>query len=189
MIFRIFINILESITVFIGRIAASFSLLIMTLTFIIVILRYIFNTGQLHILGWQFSAIAIDETVIYLHAALFMLASAATLRDNAHVRVDVFYRNFSSQSKSLVNILGTLFLLIPMSSVILWTSLDYVTISWQINEHSQEANGLPYLFILKGMIPGMAILLLLQGLADITKHLLHLLGKAPFPADHHQEVC
>lgn len=172
----------------IGRVAASFSLLIMLFTFIVVIMRYGFNTGELQIFGWTFSSIAIDETVIYLHAALFMLASAATLRDDAHVRVDVFYRKFSTKNKSLVNILGTLLLLYPMCAVILWSSLDYVKISWQINEHSQEAEGLPYLFLLKGMIPTMAGLLFIQGLIEIIKHSLHILGKAPYPAQHTEEA-
>lgn len=182
------INTLESVTFVIGRVAASFSLLIMLFTVVVVIMRYGFNTGELQIFGWAISSIAIDETVIYLHAALFMLASAATLRDDAHVRVDVFYRKFSNKIKSLVNIFGTLLLLYPMCAVILWSSLDYVKLSWQMNEHSQEAEGLPYLFLLKGMIPTMAILLFLQGFFEILKHGLHLLGKAPFPARHSEEV-
>ena len=178
-----FISKLEAITLITGRVTASFSLLIMLFTFIVVIMRYGFNTGELQIFGWRLSSIAIDETVIYLHAALFMLASAATLRDDAHVRVDVFYRKFSSKNKSLVNILGTLLLLFPMCGVILWSSLDYVHISWKMNEHSQEAEGLPYLFILKGMIPAMAVLLTAQGLFEIAKHVQHLRGKAPFPGN------
>lgn len=182
------INRLETITVLVGRITASFSLLIMLFTFIVVIMRYGFNTGELQLFGWKISSIAIDETVIYLHAALFMLASAATLRDDAHVRVDVFYRKFSSKNKSLVNIFGTLLLLFPMCAVILWSSWDYVVNSWQIQEHSQEAEGLPYLFVLKSMIPLMAGLLILQGVFEIAKHALHLAGKAPFPCEHHEEA-
>ncbi|MDX1694861.1 MAG: TRAP transporter small permease subunit [Ketobacteraceae bacterium] len=179
-----FIGKLEAITLIIGRVTASFSLLIMLFTFIVVVMRYGFNTGELSFFGWRLSSIAIDETVIYLHAALFMLASAATFRDDAHVRVDVFYRKFSSKNKSLVNILGTLLLLYPMCAVILWSSLDYVKMSWQMNEHSQEAEGLPYLFILKGMIPAMAFLLILQGLFDILKHIQHIRGRGPYPGAH-----
>lgn len=176
------ISTLETLTGIIGRVLSSFAVLIMLLTFIVVVMRYGFNTGELQLFGWRISSIAIDETVIYLHAALFLLASATTLKEDAHVRVDVFYRKFSSKNKSLVNIIGTLFLLFPMCAVILWTSFDYVKLSWQMNEHSQEAEGLPYLFILKGMIPAMAILLLFQGALEIAKHGLHLAGKAPFPA-------
>ena len=183
-----FIAKLEAITLVTGRFTASFSTLIMLLTFAVVVMRYGFNTGELQIFGWRLSSIAIDETVIYLHAALFMLASAATLKDDAHVRVDVFYRKFSSKNKSLVNIFGTLALLFPLCAVILWTSLDYVKISWQMNEHSQEADGLPYLFILKGMIPAMAGLLILQGLFDIIRHGLYLMGKGPFPGEHREDV-
>ncbi|PIE41040.1 MAG: permease [Gammaproteobacteria bacterium] len=181
-------NTLESLTLVIGRTTAGFSLLIMLLTFMVVIMRYGFHSGELQIFGWSLSSIAIDETVIYLHAALFMLASAATLRDDAHVRVDVFYRKFSSKNKSLINILGTLLLLFPMCAVILWSSLDYVKLSWQINEHSQETEGLPYLFILKGLIPTMAVLLFMQGLIEISKHALHLAGKAPYPFHQHEDA-
>lgn len=178
----------EAITLLTGRVTAGFSLLIMLFTFVVVVMRYGFNTGELQIFGWKLSSIAIDETVIYLHAALFMLASAATLKDDAHVRVDVFYRKFSSKNKSLVNIFGTLALLYPMCGVILWSSLDYVKISWQMNEHSQESEGLPYLFLLKGMIPAMAILLMLQGLFDIVRHSLHLLDRGPYPGEHQEDV-
>lgn len=186
---RKLISRLEAFTLVIGRVTAGFSLLIMLFTFIVVIMRYGFNTGELNLLGWQISSITIDETVIYLHAALFMLASAATLSNDGHVRVDVFYRKFSNKNKSLVNIIGTLLLLFPMCAVILWTSYDYVKLSWQMNEHSQEAEGLPYLFVLKGMIPTMAVLLILQGILEVFKHGLHLLGRAPFPGETaHEDI-
>lgn len=188
MTYQNILSTLEALTLAIGRITAGFSLGIMLLTFIVVIMRYIFNTGELQIFGWSLSSIAIDETVIYLHAALFMLASPATLRDDAHVRVDVFYRNFTSKKKSFVNIIGTVLLLFPMCATIIWASWEYVELSWKIDEHSQEAEGLPYLFVLKGMIPVMAILLIFQGFLEIGKHSLHLAGKIEFPHHQHQET-
>lgn len=171
----------ESLILGIGRFVSTFSLIMMLLTLIIVVMRYGLKIGEFQLFGWPVSTIIINETVMFLHAMLFMLASTIALQQDQHVRVDVLYRKFSSRGKSLVNILGTLFLLFPMCGLILWTSWDYVSLSWQINEHSPEAQGLPYLYLLKSLIPLMSLLLIAQGGLEIIKHSRHLLGKREFP--------
>ena len=115
---------------------------------------------------------------MYLHAMLFMLASGYTLKHNAHVRVDVLYRNFSPRRKAWVDIFGTLFLLFPMCGFILYVSLDFVQFSWQIQERSGEAEGLPYVYVLKTLIPVMAGMLLFQGLVELLRNGAILLGKS-----------
>lgn len=108
-----------------------------------------------------------QELVLYLHATLFMVGASFTLKQDEHVRVDIFYRRFSPKTQALVNLAGTLFLLIPSCIFMFWISLDYVQASWAVFEGSREAGGLPGVFLLKTLIPIMALLLLLQGLAHL----------------------
>lgn len=136
------------------------------LTFSVVVLRYGFDSGS----------IAMQETVSYLHAALFMLGAAYTLKHDGHVRVDIVYRRLSARGQALVNLLGTLLLLLPVCIYIMASSWEYVAISWGLREGSQEAGGLNAVFLLKTAIPAMAVLLMLQGIAIALHSLLQLLG-------------
>lgn len=134
-----------------------FTVLMALLTLAIVVLRYGFG------LGW----IALQESVLYLHACVFMLGAAFTFKENGHVRVDIFYRNMTSKKQALVDIVGGLVLLIPVCVFILVTSWRYVAKSWQLLESSQAAGGLPAVFLLKTLILLFAVTLFLQALADI----------------------
>lgn len=172
---------LDSFTECLGRALSLATFSIMLITFLVVVMRYGFNAGYLDLWAFKISSIALQESVLYLHAMLFMLASGYTLKHNAHVRVDVFYRNFSPQSKAWVDLLGTLLLLLPMSGFILYTSLDFVAFSWRIKEHSAESEGLAYVYVLKTLIPVMAGLLIFQGLVDLLRNGLLIAG---IPVSH-----
>ena len=78
-----------------------------------------------------------------------MLGCSYALKHNEHVRVDIFYRNFSPVKQAVVNLFGHLFLLWPVVIFIAVVSVDYVSVSWQIKEQSQEAGGLPFVYLLK----------------------------------------
>ncbi|MDN4502560.1 TRAP transporter small permease subunit [Alteromonadaceae bacterium BrNp21-10] len=147
-----------------SQVISWFTLLMVLLTFLIVVLRYGFN------LGW----IAMQESVMYLHGAVFMLGAAHTLRVNGHVRVDVFYRNFSPQKQHLTDLIGGVLLLMPVNIFILLVSWQYVMNSWALLESSQEAGGLPLVFVLKSLILLFAITLILQGIAEIIRNALAL---------------
>jgi len=170
-----------------GRLLAVAAIGIMLLTFLVVVMRYGFSASELRIGNLAISAIALQESVMYLHAILFMLASAWTLKHNGHVRVDVFYRNFSPRRRALVDLTGTLGLLFPMCGFILYTSLDFVSFSWQIQERSGEAEGLPYVYLLKSLIPLMCGLLLLQGLTEVVRNIAILSGRLT-PAEEAMEA-
>lgn len=170
------ITALDKVSDAFGRLLAMASIAIMIITFLVVVMRYGFNASELGLAGFKISSIALQESVLYLHAILFMLASAYTLKHNGHVRVDVFYRNFSPRTKAWVDLLGTLLLLFPMCGFIFYVSLDYVAFSWQIQERSGEAEGLPYVYILKSLIPLMCGLLLVQGLIEILRNLAIIRG-------------
>lgn len=152
---------LDRIAELVGNAAAWVALALVLSTFTVVMLRYLFQ------LGW----IAMQESILYLHASLFLLGAAYTLKKDGHVRVDIFYRGFSAKRKALVDLLGSLLLLLPVCSFLLWASWDYVTIAWSIHEGSQEAGGLPYVYLLKTLIPVAVLLLILQGISQALSSL------------------
>ena len=136
----------------IGRAVSWLTLLMVVLTFTIVVLRYGFN------LGW----IWLQEVVTYLHAMVFMVAAAWAFQADAHVRVDIFYRENSPRYRAWVNLLGTMIFLVPFSVYLLIIAWDYVVASWAAMETSREAGGLPLVFLLKSLILVLPALLLIQ---------------------------
>ncbi|MFT5913573.1 MAG: TRAP-type mannitol/chloroaromatic compound transport system permease small subunit [Bacteroidia bacterium] len=128
-------------------------------------------------LGIQYSNTAVFEAQWYLFAFVFMLGTAFTLKSDRHVRVDVFYANFSENKKVWVNLIGTLLFLIPFCFVTIQTSLIYVRNSFIMHEGSADPDGLPYRFIIKGLIIFGFSLLLLQGIALIFESILKIRGK------------
>lgn len=143
----------------IGRAAAWLCLFIVLMQFAIVVMRYLMGFGSI----W------LHESVLYAHAALFLLAAAWTLREGGHVRVDIFYSTASPRTKALVDLCGALFLLIPFAVAIAFFALPYVARSWALLERSRETSGLPIVFLLKTLIPVFAVMLALQGIAQAIR--------------------
>ena len=158
--------VLERVAEVTGRVVSWFTLAIVLVTFTVVVLRYAFN------LGW----IAMQESILYFHSAVFLLGSAYTLKRGGHVRVDIFYRDMGPRARAWVDLLGVLLLLLPVCVFILWVSWDYVAVSWSLLEGSREAGGLPAVFVLKSAIPLMAVFMILQGIAQLARSLGVLLG-------------
>ncbi|HJL60441.1 MAG TPA: TRAP transporter small permease subunit [Pseudomonadales bacterium] len=158
------IDLFDRLSDMVGNLIAPITIIMMVLTCIVVFVRYLLNAG----------AIPIQETVVYLHGSVFMLGIAYTLKQSAHVRVDILYSRFSPRKQALVNLFGTTVFLIPFSIFLLWTSLDFVSLSWSLNESSAEPGGLPFVYLLKTLIPIMPVLLLAQGIAEIMRNLSYL---------------
>jgi TRAP-type mannitol/chloroaromatic compound transport system permease small subunit len=151
----------------VGRGAAWLVLFVVIVQFAVVVMRYVFGVGS----------IKLNESILYGHAALLMLAAAWTLREEGHVRVDIFYADAGPRAKAWIDFLGALFLLLPFAFLLAWTSLPYVARSWAILEHSRETSGLPFVYLLKTLIPAFAVLLLLQGVAQALRAFEVLAGK------------
>ena len=143
----------------IGRGAAWLALVVVLVQFGVVLLRYCFGMGSI----W------LQESIIYAHAALFMLAAAWVLQTGAHVRVDIFYADASPRRKALIDLLGTFLLLLPFAALLIWFSVPYAARSFAILERSRESSGLPIVYLLKSLIPLFAFLLALQGLAQAIR--------------------
>lgn len=150
----------ETISHYTGKCVAWLTLGMMLLTCLIVLLRY----------GFDYGSIALQESVLYLHAMVFILGAAYTFKDDEHVRVDVFYRSFSATKKAWVNIVGGICFLLPFTLYTTYLSVDYVSASWNVLETSPQPGGLPFVYLLKTLIPVMMVSLIIQGIADILKN-------------------
>jgi len=143
------------------------SLFLVMVTFIVVVLRYVFDSGS----------IALQETTTYFHATIFLVGMAYTLQHNAHVRVDIFYSRLSKQGQAWVDLCGALLLLLPFMLFISWISWEYIADSWAVLEGSREAGGLPGVFLLKSLILVMTSLLSLQALTQVARNIETILNQ------------
>lgn len=145
-----------------GHLLAWLTLGMALVTTLIVVLRYGFNIGS----------ILAQESVIYMHGALFLLGAGYALKTDAHVRVDIFYRDFAPRTKAWVNSIAGIVFLLPLCAFILLSSWNYVSESWGMLESSPEPGGIPAVYLLKSLIPLAAINLALQGVAEILRSAL-----------------
>lgn len=126
-------------------------------TFVVVVLRYVFHV---HLIWLQ-------ESVIYMHALVFMVGAAYTLQHDEHVRVDIFYREMSEQRRAWINLLGVLLFLLPLCVFMALQAWGFVMLSVKFGESSGESGGLPYPMplLLKSVLLLMPAVVALQGLS------------------------
>jgi len=152
---------IDALNNFIGRGVSWLTLFMALVMFVIVVLRYMFN------MGW----IWMQESVVFMHGLVFMLAAGYTLLADEHVRIDILYRPMNEKKKAIVNIIGILFLLFPTCFVMFYYGYPYVSDSWSVLEGSREAGGLPGVFALKSVILVFPVLVGLQGISKIIRAL------------------
>lgn len=156
---NVLIKYIDNLTEYCGRAIAWLTLAMALLTCTIVVMRYVLESGS----------VALQESVSYLHAIIFMLGVSFALKRGAHVRVDIFYRRFSARARAGVEVAGTCLLLMPVCAVMFWLSIEYVANSWSVGETSGESSGLPWVYLLKTLLLVMPVLLILQGLSELLK--------------------
>jgi len=144
-----------------GKASAWLTLFMVLVTFVVVVLRYIFDAGLI----W------LQESVVWMHGFVFMVGAAYTLQQEEHVRVDIFYREMSPKRRAWVDLFGVTVFLLPLCALLGWKALDYVAVSWQLQEASRESGGLPYPLIplLKSILVVMPITVGLQGVALLSR--------------------
>lgn len=165
-----FVNLVDRLNERIGRGIAWLTLLMVMITFVVVILRYVYA------IGWVW----LQESYVWLHGVVFMVGAGYTLVHNAHVRVDIFYRPSSARYKAVIDLLGSFLLLLPVVVVVTYVSYGFVAASWGQLEESREAGGLPGLFLLKSIILLFCMLIGLQGLSLAARSFLVLIGHPEF---------
>ncbi len=132
-----------------------------------VFMRYFFASSKAWILELEW----------HLFALIFLLGASYALKEDKHVRVDVFYTNFSVKKKAIVNIMGTIFLLLPWCAVIIWKSSVYASSSFEVLEGSPQPGGLPARYLIKGAIAFAFLMLMLQGISLILKSIITIKSK------------
>lgn len=150
----------------VGNAVAWLAVGLVVLQFALVLMRYVY--------GKNF--IFLQESLLYMHGTLFLLAAGYTLLHNGHVRVDLFYREASERAKARVNLLGSLFLLLPVCGLLWWAAWPFVEAAWQSREGSIETSGLPIKYLYKSVILVFVTLLGLQGVSQALKSILTLRG-------------
>jgi TRAP-type mannitol/chloroaromatic compound transport system permease small subunit len=153
---------LDTVNRMVGSVVRWFALAMMLLQFLVVLLRYIFGISD----------IALNESVLYLHAGLFMLGAGYTLLVDGHVRVDIFYATAAARSRAIIDICGHLLLLMPAMLVIIYWSWPSVRNAWAILEGPISVGGIPASFLLKSLIPAFCVLLLVQSVSCLLRNVL-----------------
>ena len=160
-----------------GLTIAWLSLIMAITTFIVVVMRYGFHTGS----------IRMQESALYMHGLLFMLAAAYCMQQNQHVRIDIFYSSWSVERRTLIDLGGTLLFLLPVAAFSFFIAWEYVASSWEYLEKSREPGGLPLIFALKTALLVMPFILFIQGMADAWRNYCFLRGWLVYKAQGGEE--
>lgn len=151
----------DKLNQYLGNITAVLMLLVMLNVFIDVVLRYFFNNGS----------IALQELEWHLFAVMFLFGISYALQDEAHVRVDFIYDTLPKKRKAMINIIGTIFMLIPFAAFIAYGSYEFVYDAYDMDEISEDPGGLTHRWIIKAMIPLSFFILILSSLGYIFKNI------------------
>ena len=155
---------LDGVNRAVGSAVRCLAVAMVALQFVIVLLRYVFGV----------SFIFLDEGVLYMHCALFMLGAGYTLLLDGHVRVDIFYGRWSARGKARMDAWGAGLALLPGVLVIAWYTWPFVFNSWKNLDGAISVGGIPASFLLKSLIPAFCLLLAVQGLACLLRDLARL---------------
>mgnify|MGYP000291850114 FL=1 len=147
-----------------GMTVRWFALIMVLLQFAVVLLRYVFG----------FSSIALNESVLYLHAGLFMLGAGYTLLVDGHVRVDIFYAGAKNHTKARIDAFGYAVLAIPSMAALLYWTWPSVINSISMMEGAISVGGIPAVWLLKSLIPAFCILLIIQSVACLLRQIIAL---------------
>jgi TRAP-type mannitol/chloroaromatic compound transport system permease small subunit len=153
--------VLDRFSALLGKAASWLTLFMVLVTFAVVVMRYVFDMGFI----W------LQESVVWMHAFVFMVGAAYTLQQEEHVRVDIFYREMSEMRRAWVDLFGVIVFLLPLCAFLAWTAFDFVAVSWNLREASREAGGMPYPLIplLKSILLVMPVTVGLQGVSLLAR--------------------
>ncbi len=156
-------NLLDRISEATGRATAWLTLFMVLVTFVVVVMRYVFDAGLI----W------VQESVTWMHAVVFMVGAAYTLCHEEHVRVDIFYRTAGARRRAWIDAVGVVVFLLPLCAFLAIKSWDFVAVSWSMKEASRESGGLPYplLPLLKTVLVIMPVMVSLQGISLLVNAL------------------
>ena len=152
-----------------GIFTALLFILLLCNVFYDVIMRYIFNDVS----------IGMQEMEWHLYAAIFLLGIPYTLYKDGHVRVDIIYDNLTPHKQAWIDLLGTLFLLIPFTILVTRYGIDFTIESFKLGEGSGDPGGLPFRWIIKGVIPFAFLSITISGIGLLLKSINTLRNDTP----------
>ena len=152
-------GVIDRTNAFVGKAVSWLSLVLVVITVGDVLARYVLRDTA----AW------VMELEWHIFAVLVLGSAANTLRQDRHVRVDLWYQTMDPRYRRSVDLVGTLFLLLPWCLLLLWVSWPYALSSWQEGEGSPDPGGLPARYIVKFMVMIAFLLLALQGVAVLIK--------------------
>ena len=152
-----------------GKILSTILILMTVNVFFDVLMRYTFHN----------SSVGMQEMEWHLFSIVILFGVSVSLLDEAHVRVDFLYDRYSARKKAMINIIGTIFFLLPLALLILFGSFDFVNDAYQINEISEDPGGLPFRWIVKGMIPLSFLFLIFSAVGYTIKNINIYRSNAP----------
>ena len=144
-----------------GRILSVVLLLMTFNVFFDVIMRYFFRN----------SSVGMQEMEWHLFSIIILFGVSVALLDEGHVRVDFLYDRYSTKKKAIINIFGTVFFLMPLALLIFFGSFDFVNDAYQIKEISEDPGGLPFRWVIKGMIPLAFFILIFSSIGYTIKNI------------------
>jgi TRAP-type mannitol/chloroaromatic compound transport system permease small subunit len=153
--------IIESVVDVVGKITSILLLLMIFNVFFDVLMRYFFRN----------SSVGMQEMEWHLFSVIILFGVSVALKDEGHVRVDFLYEKYSVRKKAMINILGTIFLLLPLTLLVSTGSWGFVMDSFSINEISEDPGGLTHRWIIKSMIPFSFVFLIFSAIGYVVKNI------------------
>jgi len=150
----------------IGRAVSWLWVVLMAVIVVNVGLRYVFHEGR----------IELEELQWHVNAVAFLIAIAYAYRVDAHIRIDLVSVRLRPRVQVWIEFYSTLLLLLPFIAVVLWFSVPFVVHSWSVSEISSSPGGLPFRWLLKGVMPVAFVLLLLAVASRLTRIWAYLTG-------------
>jgi len=159
-------NILDKFTQFIGYIAASAMILMLLNVFYDVVMRYFFKN----------SSIGMQEMEWHLFSVVFLFGMAYALKENGHVRVDMFYDNMHPKWQATINIIGSIIFILPFSLILVKGGYNFAYEAYELKEMSGDPGGLPHRWIIKSAIATSFVFLLIATLSFVLHNIQTILS-------------
>ena len=158
-IIRRFLSIVDGFNSRVGKLA-SFLILALVFTVILeVFSRYLLNSP----FGWSY------KMTTFLWGGTYLLGGAWVLKEGRHVAVDILSARLTPRGQAILSIVSFALLFLPFMIVLLWKGADNMVWSWTMMEREYETEWMAPLYPIKTIIPVAFAMLLLQGIASVTR--------------------
>ncbi len=161
------LSFVDSLSGWTARIARWLSVILILLLTYEVVMRYVFNSPTVWVM----------QTSMMVGGALIVLGWAYVLKEDGHVRVDVFYGRLSIRGKAIVNALGSVFILFPFIGLLAYKAAAQTAYSWSMNETMPETAWYPPVWPIRAVVFVGLALFLLQAIARFIRDLRVVSGK------------